>query len=409
LGKLLYRIGIWLYYTAAKFTSPFSTKSRKFYLGSSRAIRELAEKVKNFKEPPAWFHCASLGEFEQAKPLIELLHNSFPETPIVVTFFSPSGYENAGDYPVASAIGYIPRDTRKNAVNFIDILNPRVAIFIRYEFWYYLMKRTVDLEIPIISVSADFRPSQVFFRKGSSFYIDLLQELTHIFLQNKQSQELLQKYNIKNTTVIGDSRFDRVSAIASKEVRIPQLERWLGESKAIVIGSAWPSDMEILYEVINKKTDYKFIIAPHELDQKFYSEIEHSVESKISYYSQGADSSSVLILDTIGMLSKVYSYATYSYVGGGLGPGVHSVLEPAAFGQPVFYGNRNYERWRESVHLAQAKAGFPVGTSQEVLDQITQFENNPDYYNETSQRAREFIAANSGASEQVLNHIKKLL
>lgn len=409
MGKLLYRLGIWLYYIAARCIAPFNGKSKKFYQGSSRAIEALASRIETFEKRPVWFHCASLGEFEQAKPLIELIYVTFPDTPVVVTFFSPSGFENVGDYKYVSAIGYIPKDTPKNASSFVEMLNPAVAIFIRYEFWYFLMNRLVERSVPVLSVAADFRPSQIFFRKGGEFYLELLKKLSHIFLQNDKSLTLLAEHGIRNATVVGDSRFDRVSAIAEIQKRVPAIENWLDGSKAIVIGSAWPSDMEIIYALIRQKPDYKYIIAPHELDEKLYKDIEQNVQLDVAYFSKETIKSSVLILDTIGLLSSVYIYATFSFVGGGMGPGVHSVLEPAAFGHPVFYGNRNYQRWNEAVALAESNAGFPVGTSQEMVNKITEFETDEGLYKNTCFMARNFIADNAGASRTVLEYVKKLL
>jgi 3-deoxy-D-manno-octulosonic-acid transferase len=391
------------------FISPFNRKSKKFTKGATGAISELTKKVKGFNKRPIWFHCASLGEFEQAKPLIELIRETSPSTPTVVTFFSPSGYENAGDYAGVDAICYLPRDTIKNAEKFINVMNPVAAIFIRYEFWYYLMKKMLDSRIPVFSVSADFRQSQIFFKRSGSFYLKLLKRLTHIFVQNEQSLNLLGKYGVHNATVLGDSRYDRVCKIVSQGERVTAVEDWIGESKVIIVGSAWSADMGIIYPLINSKTDYKYIIAPHELNQKFYEEMERNIESDITYYSTGAEDSRVLILDTIGMLARMYTYSTFAYVGGGMGSGVHSVVEPAGFGQPIFYGNRNYQRWSEAVELEKAGAGFPVSSSEEIISLITRFEEDPEYYRTTSDIAKTFVSEKAGSSKEVLSYIRDML
>jgi len=361
--------------------------------------------------PLAWFHCASLGEFEQGRPVIEALKRKYPDYKILLTFFSPSGYEVRKNYEGADYIYYLPLDTKSNAQDFVEIVKPDIAYFVKYEFWYHIVKRLSKEGVPLLSISTIFRPEQLFFKSYGQFYAKILKKFTYFFLQDIRSQELLHSIQIKNCEVSGDTRFDRVWEICSRHKDLPQVERFVNASSVMVVGSCWPEDLEVLTPFINQ-TQLKFIIAPHEIEEWFIQKMEKDLTKKLIRYSQLSDTDptqyDVLIIDNIGMLSSLYKYGRYAYVGGAFGKGLHNILEPATFGIPIFFGNRNYEKFKEAIDLIKLGGAIAIADYDGLRSQFQAF-SEPTTYDIASQINQDYVKNNTGATTRILNYCDELL
>ncbi|MEL7004369.1 MAG: glycosyltransferase N-terminal domain-containing protein [Bacteroidota bacterium] len=354
MGSLIYKLTHLLFRLSLRIAAPFNEKASAFVKGRSDLFKELSETFANNSAPVIWFHCASLGEFEQGRPVIEHFKSEYPEFKILLTFFSPSGFTVRKDYDGADFVFYLPVDTSTKAKKFIRIVKPSVAIFVKYEFWHYYIRTLKENRVPILSISSIFRPSQIYFSILGGFHRKILKNISRFFVQNDKSQELLTKIGINNITVAGDTRFDRVYEICQKVQRTKELEEFKRPKKLMVVGSCWQEDMNIVSPFINHH-DMRFIIAPHEIGESFLNAIEESIEKQCIRYSEfvknGRTDCDILIIDNIGMLSSLYSYADYAYVGGAFGAGLHNILEPATFGLPIIFGNKNYSKFNEAQDL----------------------------------------------------------
>src|SRR6185295_3731851 len=329
--------------------------------------------------------CSSLGEFEQGRPVIEAFRKQFPTFKILLTFFSPSGYEVRKNYDQADFIFYLPWDTRKHARYFVEKVRPSLVIFVKYEFWYHFTNEIHKKNIPLISISSIFRPDQPFFRMYGSLFRSILKSFSHFFVQNPLSAELLLGIGINQVTVSGDSRFDRVKQIMENAERLTLADQFKDSQKVMVIGSAWPEDMEVLYPFINEhRGRLKFIIAPHEISDGFIQEIEKSVQGKVIRYSQAQVSTlqdyNILIIDNVGMLSRLYRYGEFAFVGGGFGQGLHNILEPACYGIPIFFGNKTFQKFQEANDLILRGGAFEVGDFQELKIAYELLNNHPESF-----------------------------
>ena len=333
--------------------------------------------------PLIWMHCASLGEFEQGRPVIEALKEKHPTCRILLTFFSPSGYEIRKDYSGADYVFYLPMDSKKNAKKFIDIVQPDLVIWVKYEYWYHYLTTLKKRNIPTLLVSGIFRPDQPFFKWYGRLHQYMLECFSHLFVQTPGSKELLEGIGFKSkVTVNGDTRFDRVADIVHKFTPIPVVEAWVGNHTTIVAGSTWPEDEEELDHYANTHPDMRFIIAPHEVNESHLKEIEKLFKHTIRYsvlqkrvpgtVSREQQVTNTLIIDNIGMLSRLYKYAAITYVGGGFGgDGVHNVLEAAVYHKPVIFGPV-YEKYVEAKELVEQGGGFPIKTALELEKEIDQ-------------------------------------
>jgi 3-deoxy-D-manno-octulosonic-acid transferase len=348
--KLLYNTGIMLYTLAIRIAALFSGKAALWVRGRKDWQGQITEKIKN-KDKVLWVHCASLGEFEQGRPVIEEIRHEKPDLKIVLTFFSPSGYEIRRNYPLADCIVYLPADTPGNAAKFIKLVHPEAAIFVKYEFWNNYISVLHSRNIPLYLISGIFRPGQLFFRWYGTFFRSMLRKFKMLFVQDEASSELLRKAGILNVVVAGDTRFDRVRKIACAARHIKELEEFRGEEKLFLAGSSWIPDEEIITKYINLHPGkMKWVFAPHEIDN---SNIERLMKllkvktARFSLYGSTPDNADarVLIIDNIGMLSSAYRYAHIAAVGGGFGKGIHNILEPACWGIPVLFGPR-HEKFR---------------------------------------------------------------
>lgn len=365
------------------------------------------------QQPLVWVHCASLGEFEQGRPIMEGLRQHHPDVKILLTFFSPSGYEIRKRYEGADFIFYLPWDSPSNARKFMDIVKPKLAVFVKYEFWHFYLAELNHRNIPVISVSSIFRPDQIFFQWYGASYRQTLKNIDHFFVQNQPSVDLLRKLGITQVTLAGDTRFDRVHAITQQGARIEVAEKFKNNERLMVIGSMWAEDLEVLAPFINEhKQSLKFIVAPHELSESFLREIEQNLNARSIRYSQAKDSLetySVLIIDNIGMLSRLYRYGEYAFVGGAYGKGLHNILEAACVGIPIFFGNKNYEKFQEARELIMRGGAFAIADYAELKSNFEGMVNRPENYLLACEVTKAYVNENLGATKKILSYCQKIV
>ena len=417
---MIYNLIIYLYLLGVAVYSRFNEKVRKMWRGEREAFSILREKV----DPQAkyvWFHAASLGEFEQGRPLMERLRQEHPEYKILLTFFSPSGYEVRKNYEGADIITYLPLDTITNARRFLRLVRPVMAFFIKYEFWYNYLHILKHRNVPVYSVSSIFRPDQVFFKWYGRQYGRVLNCFTHFFVQNEISKELLAKIGITNVSIVGDTRFDRVLQIKEAAKQLPVVEAFISRKEegegtkdntqvfVAVAGSSWPPDEEIFIKYFNEHRDWKLIIAPHVIGEDHLQQIEKLLEGRkvIRYSSATADSqwsdAEVLIIDCFGLLSSIYHYGDIAYVGGGFGVGIHNLLEAAVWDVPVFFGPNN-QKFHEAQGLKKS-GGFEINNYDEFAQQMNRFASDANYLKEQGCKAGQFVQSLAGATDKVLSSI----
>ena len=407
----MYNVFIYLYLLGVAVCSRFNEKVRKMWHGEREAFSILREKV----DPNAkyvWFHAASLGEFEQGRPLMEQLRKDHPEYKILLTFFSPSGYEVRKNYEGADIITYLPIDTITNARRFLRLVHPVMAFFIKYEFWYNYLHILKHRNIPVYSVSSIFRPDQVFFKWYGRQYGRVLNCFTHFFVQNEVSKELLAKIGITNTTVVGDTRFDRVLQIKEAAKQLPVVEAFKQDYKVFVAGSSWPPDEEIFIKYFNEHKDWRLIIAPHVIGEDHLQQIEKLLSGrKIVRYKDSSEAdvkdAEVLIINCYGLLSSIYHYGDVAYVGGGFGVGIHNLLEAAVWDVPVFFGPNN-QKFQEAQALKHS-GGFEIHDYEEFARMMDRFAAEPDFLKEQGVKAGHFVKGQAGATQKVMASVDSLL
>lgn len=365
-----------------------------------------------------WMHCASLGEFEQGRPVLEALRSKYPGIKILLTFFSPSGYEVRKNYEGADYVFYLPMDSKANARRFLNIVQPDLVIWIKYEYWYHFLTALKKRKIPTLLVSGIFRPDQPFFKWYGRLHQYILESFTHLFVQTPASKDLLAGIGFsKNVTVNGDTRFDRVAAIVEKFVPLPAIETFCGKYPTVVAGSTWPEDEEELDHYANTHPDMRFIIAPHEIHESHLKEIEKLFKHTIRYsvlqkrvpgtVSREQQHTNTLIIDNIGMLSRLYKYATITYIGGGFGDdGVHNVLEAAVYRKPVVFGPV-YEKYVEAADLVDEGGAFPIKTALELEKVLNDLLADESAYNKACQQAGQYVHSKTGATDAVLQFIQE--
>lgn len=359
-----------------------------------------------------WMHCASLGEFEQGRPLLEMIRKQYPDTRILLTFFSPSGYEVRKNYSGADHVAYLPMDSKKTAREFLDMVQPSLVLWVKYEYWYYFLVELKKRSIPTLLVSGIFRDDQPFFKWYGRLHRYMLESFSHFFVQTTDSKALLEKIGFaKNVTVSGDTRFDRVIEIAEQFVSIPLVDNFCGTHPVIVAGSTWTEDEEELDHYANTNQQIRFIIAPHEVHEEHIKQIERLFKNTIRFSQLEAagntDNKNVLIIDNVGMLSKLYKYATITYVGGGFGDdGVHNVLEAAVYGKPVVFGPE-YDKYVEAEDLVEAGGGFPIENALELEQKLNSLLNDQAQYEASCVAARNYVYSKKGATESILQYVQE--
>lgn len=405
----MYNIVIYIYLIGVAIASCFNKKVKKMWAGERQAIKVLREKV----DPNAryiWFHAASLGEFEQGRPLMEYLRKTHPEYKILLTFFSPSGYEVRKNYEGADIICYLPLDTIRNARRFLRAIKPVMAFFIKYEFWYNYLHILQHRGIPTYSVSSIFRPDQIFFQWYGKGYGRVLKCFTHFFVQNIESKNLLAKLDIHDVEVVGDTRFDRVLQIKEASKQLPIVEKFTeNTSKVFIAGSSWLPDEEIFLKYFNLHKDWKLIVAPHVIGEDHLAQIFELLKGRrVVRYTEATEENvkdaEVLIIDCFGLLSSIYHYGTISYVGGGFGVGIHNVLEAAVWDIPVIFGPNN-KRFQEAQGLIMAGGGFEINDYQSFRDLMMRFETDEIFLQTSKKHAGEFVKGRAGATEKIMGSL----
>lgn len=404
--NLIYQVGILLYRLAAALVAPFNEKARFFHRGQQQVFPYLKQNFPT-KDPLVWVHCASLGEFEQGRPLIEEIRREYPKYKILLTFFSPSGYEVRKDYAQADFVSYLPVDTLSNARRFLDLVKPEVAFFVKYEYWKNYIEELEKRNIPLFLVSAIFRPEQLFFKNNArgKWYRSCLKGVTHFFVQNKQSGELLLQHGFSDYTITGDTRFDRVAEIAAGRKDLPVIEQFKGKSALLVAGSSWQPDEELLVAYLDANPDVKLVVAPHEVKDSNIKRLTEMVGGSVVRYTEAEKGlpkdARVLIVDCIGVLSSVYRYADVAYIGGGFGVGIHNTLEAAIYNIPVLFGP-NYLRFQEAVTLVDRGLAFSIKNSRELNERLNLLFSNAELRAEIACGCAAFMNENVGATQQIV-------
>lgn len=408
---ILYDFTIFLMRLGLRLAALFHPKARAFVTGRNNLLRRLAAAFQSNTSPVIWVHCASLGEFEQGRPVIEALKKEFTDIKILLTFFSPSGYEVRKQYAQADHVCYLPWDTRKNAQKFISITKPVLAIFIKYEFWAHYTHALAARKIPTLSISSIFREGQLFFRPYGGFYRQILRNFTFFFVQNDVSLKLLRSIGIKNCMRSGDTRFDRVYQIVRNNDEITIAKNFKGDQKTFVVGSCWPEDLEVLIPFINENK-MKFIIAPHEISESTVAMLERSLQVRSIRFSMAAtaplEDYQVLIIDNVGMLSRLYRYGEFAFIGGAFGKGLHNILEAACYGVPIFFGNKNYGKFQEAIDLINRGGAFEVADYPDFKSKYEML-NTPESFLLACEVTRQYVEENLGATEKIMKFCRENL
>lgn len=410
--KFIYNLIVHIAWLFLKLAALFSSKMRLFVNGRKKTYSILKNAISK-SDNVIWMHAASLGEFEQGLPIIERLKREFPNYKILVTFFSPSGYEVKKNTSAADIVTYLPMDTLQNAKRFIKHVNPKLAIFVKYEIWPNYLHELKKNQISTILVSAIFKQEQVYFKGYGGFMRKALATFGHIFVQNKSSQQLLESINIKNTAISGDTRLDRVSEILEQNNSLSFMEKFKKDHLCFVGGSTWPEDEILFINFINHAPkNLKFVIAPHTIKKDKILGLAGAINKNTVVYSKLEENTigdyEVLIIDTIGMLTKIYSYADIAYVGGGFATGLHNTLEPAVFGIPVIIGP-NYSGFKEAEDLVSLKGLLPINDQRSFDEQIKKLLDNQVFLRKTGEINTAYISKNKGASVQIVDYLRRLL
>jgi len=418
MDKFFYILFIKLYPVIAALTSPVNNKARLWLKGRKNIFRNIKSVLGDDPSKKVWMHCASLGEYEQGRPLLEKCKKLYPSYKLVLTFFSPSGYEVQKNSKLADYIFYLPMDSTHNANRFLDLVNPSVIIFVKYEFWYYYLKEAHNRKIPLLLASGLFLPSFSFFKWYGKMRREMLHFFTHLFVQTENSKQLLHSIGINNVNVTGDTRFDRVLQVASEIKAFPEIERFLNQTKTIVAGSTWTDDDEVLDHYANTHTEYKFIIAPHVINKERLKECcslyKHSILyseyiNQLNKNEMPGESINTIIIDNIGMLKFLYRYATICFVGGGFGDdGIHNILEAAVYYKPVVFGPA-FDKFSEAIDLIDKGGAFDVEDAIELEDELDELLNDETAYAEACAIAGDYVKSNAGATNAIMKYIQENL
>lgn len=405
---MIYNLVIYIYLFGVKLAALFSSKPAKMVKGHREVFDILRDKIdRNARY--IWFHAASLGEFEQGRPLIERIRKEHPEYRILQTFFSPSGYEVRKNYQGADIVCYLPFDTPRNVRRFIEMVNPCMVFFIKYEFWQNYLNTLYKKGIPVYSVSSIFRPNQIFFRWYGKDYRKVLKTFSHLFVQNEVSEKLLASIGVTDVTIVGDTRFDRVLDICTVAKDLPLVKAFKGNSKTFVAGSSWGPDEDIFIRYFNEHPEMKLVIAPHVVSDSHLKEIMEKVKRPCVRYTEATEENvskaDCLIIDCYGLLSSIYRYGEISYIGGGFGVGIHNVLEAAVYGIPVIFGPNN-KKFREAQHLLEKKGGLEINDYEEFKRLMDRFLTDNSYLQQAGNAAGDYVKNNSGALEKIMKAIR---
>nr|WP_310589828.1 glycosyltransferase N-terminal domain-containing protein [Dyadobacter sp.] len=416
--KIIYQVAIQVFAFLFRFVAPFNHKIKLGVEGRKGLLRCLRSsfQAQVAGRPVAWFHAASLGEFEQGRPVIEAYRNAYPGHFILLTFFSPSGYEIRKDYAGADFICYLPIDTPSNAREFVEIVNPQIAFFIKYEFWFNYLRELRKNGSYILSFSSIFRPDQIFFKPYGGFFRKKLSYFDHFFVQNQTSVSLLESIGVTAASIAGDTRFDRVRAIVSNARELPEIGRFKGTGQCLIAGSVWEADMQVLIPALNALTgkSLKAIIAPHEIRAEEIAGWRSRLNGRSILYSEvaaGQDAAGFdyLIINNIGMLSSLYRYGNMAYIGGSFGVGLHNILEAATFGLPIVFGNKSYHRFQEAVDLIERGGAFAVADGDQLLKMMENWVDNPADARNAGNISTEYVKSGTGATDLIMQKVKQAI
>ncbi|MFC5626059.1 3-deoxy-D-manno-octulosonic acid transferase [Algoriphagus winogradskyi] len=410
--KWIYRIGIFFARILLLISGLFIPKIRHFSSSRKNLFQRLIVFRSKNKGELAWFHVASLGEYEQARPVIAELKRLQPDQLVVVSFFSPSGYDNVikKSQPNVDFITYLPLDSKKLADNFVNTLNPSMAFFVKYDLWYHHIAAVKSRNTPLFLFSASFRPNQIYFR-SDGFFRKILFQFDYIFTQNKNTFDLLKSIGYQHTSVTGDTRFDRVAETARNQKDYPEMAKWVGDKPTLVAGSVWQEDMDLLIPLMNSKPGYRWIIAPHDLSPEPMNRWSDQLSLSAVRYSlwDSDDSPDVLFIDNIGMLSSLYQFARIAYVGGAFGKGLHNILEPIGFKVPVIFGKLSkVDKFPEAAESQAKGCGFEVSDA-ESLSLVFEKLEQPEFYQESVKSAQQWLDMNIGAAAKIIEKVEKLV
>ncbi len=413
--KSLYNIGIRLYGFAVLIAGFFNEKAAKWRRGRKDIFIHLQQSVKDSTQPLAWFHCASLGEFEQGRPVIESFRKKFPGYRILLTFFSPSGYEARKDYKEADYVFYLPLDTPFNAKKFIEIVKPGIAVFVKYEFWHNYLNELKNKKTPSFLISAKFRQDQYFFKSTGTWFRKSLGYYHTLFVQDEGSEKLLKKYNIYNVVVCGDTRFDRVISASQQPYTNPLVEKFKENNALWVCGSTWEEDEKLIFPVFEKRIasgqKIKLLIVPHDINAARIENIKYKYPNSLMYSGANDASASkakIMVVDKMGILSFLYRFADIAYIGGGFGKGIHNLPEAAVYGVPVVFGP-NHKKFTEAQELINRDAGFSISSYEELDAAISKLLNDEEYRKNCGQLGASYILSGRGATEKIISALDKIL
>lgn len=413
MGLFLYNlIFIHGYSLLIALAAPFNKKAKLFKSGRKNLLSNLEKAFRGNEKPVFWLHAASLGEFEQGRPVMEAYRLQFPDHRILLTFYSPSGFEVRKNYTGADDVFYLPIDTAYNARKFLDIVQPKIAIFVKYEFWYHYIKMSVKRGVHFISISTILRPGHFLLKSRGKFLATCIKDINHFFTQDQLTANLLKEISISNATVTGDTRYDRVADIANQAKDIPEVEAFLDDKEAMIIGSSWPSDMEKLYPVISSfKKQLKFIIAPHDINDQEIKNMQkllgvNSVRFSKTDGNQTLGEYELLIIDNIGMLSSLYKYGKYAYIGGAFRGALHNTLEAAVYGIPVFFGeHENNHKFREAIDLVNENGAFQFSESDQLSRLLEKFQHNRHAYEKAGLACKNWVENSKGATNKIMDYL----
>ena len=390
----------------------FHSKAKKWNNGQKHVWEGLESAFVNNRKPVAWFHTASMGEFEQGKPIIDAFSNEYPDYFILVTFFSPSGYEVRKNAPGIDYVSYLPFDGASTSERFLDLVNPSMVFFVKYEFWYFYLHELKNRNIKTILVSAIFRKNQLFFKWYGGFFRNILTSFNQLFVQDESSKDMLNRIGFQHVTLGGDTRFDRVLSNLRSAQTWSLCSEFVGQNEFVVLGSVWDADMDCLIPLINSgKFPFKWVVVPHEINESTLKSWESKIEIQVGY-SKGAPldaNAQVLFVNEVGRLSSLYRGALFAYIGGAFGSGLHNTLEAAVFGPTVFFGNKNFEKFNEAVALVNLGLAFPVANSQELEEKMLEIYHSEDLLVQKQVQSRQFVAAHAGATTCIMNYVRKNL
>ena len=410
----LYDIALGLYGLLLRLLAPFVPKAAAWVAGRRGLLAHIGQAIGADAAPRVWFHCASLGEFEQGRPLLDAYRQAYPGTKIVLTFFSPSGYEVRKRWPGADYVFYLPLDTRANARAFLDAVQPRLVVFVKYEFWYHFLNEAFERRIPAVVVSAIFRPEQIFFKPWGGFFRGILGRFTRIFTQNEASANLLRAVGISQVSVAGDTRFDTVVATALSPARaLPVVDAFVADgAPVLVVGSSWNEDLPVLRPLLERYgSQLRVLLAPHEVTEANLRQVEAQLPGPVQRYSRAeaatVGQARILLFDNVGLLSQLYRFGEYAYVGGAFGKGLHNTLEAAAFGLPLFFGP-TYAKFQEAVELVEMKGAFPVHDGAELLAAFTYLWNTDDARLRLQDTILDYVHDQAGATRTIMAALRTL-